>query len=185
MTWFTENPWPPIFILGLAACVMLAVWSAQKRGLWLMGSLTAIAAAVAVFVVEKMIVTDAERVEKKVVELVNAFVRDDRPTVLSSFSVQAPELRELAQQGMQLVQFPNGIDVKDMHVRLTNENSRAIAHFRANGVVVVRALNTQHSMATRWEVTWQKEAGDWKIVEVVRLHPLKEERMPILDQRGQ
>jgi hypothetical protein len=185
MTWFTENPWPPIFILGIAASIMLVVWTSQKRALWLAGALTAVIAAIAVFVVERSIVTEGERVEKKVLELVAAFVRADREAVLSHFSVQAPELREMALRGMELVEFPSGIDVRDMRVRMTNENSRAVARFRANGVVSVRALSARQSMASLWDVTWQKEGGEWKIIEVVRLHPIKEEKMPILDQRPQ
>src|SRR5436305_1758189 len=53
MTWFTENPWPPIFILGLVVCALLAVWSSQKRGIWLIGVFAAVALAVAIFFVEK------------------------------------------------------------------------------------------------------------------------------------
>src|SRR3974390_385949 len=103
MTWFTENPWPPIFILGIAACAMLAVWSAQKRGIWLMGTLTALIAAVAVFVVERAIVTEGERVEKKVLELTAAFQSRDKDRLLSFFSVQAPEWRLMAQTALERV----------------------------------------------------------------------------------
>src|SRR5262245_25426772 len=96
MTWFTENPWPPIVILGVAAGVLVAVWSSQKRGIWLMGALAAVLAAVAVFFVERSIVTEGERVEKNIFDLAAAFVREDRDAVPGYFSVRAPELRATA-----------------------------------------------------------------------------------------
>jgi len=185
MTWLTENPWPPIFILGLAACFMVAVWTSQKHVAWLMGALTAVIAAAAIFFVEKTIVTEGERVEQHVRDLVEAFVRGDRDRVVSFFSAKAPDLRSLALRGLDLVEFPNGIDVKDVSVKLSNENSRAVSLFRANGVVSVKGLGAQQQMASRWQVTWQKEGNDWQIVEVVRLHPYKDESMQILEQRPQ
>src|SRR5262245_41333091 len=187
MSWFTENPWPLIVLLGIAAGIMTAVWSSQKRALWLLGALAAVLAAVALFFVERSIVTEGERVEKAIIELVAAFVREDKDVVLSYFSVQAPELRDTALRGMELVDFPHGIDVKDVSVRLSNENSRAVSRFRANGLAAasIAGMSAQQQFATRWEVTWQKEGNDWKIIEVERLHTLKEERIPILDHRPQ
>jgi hypothetical protein len=187
MAWFTDNPWPLVVLLGIAAGAMVAVWSSQKRGIWLMGALACVLAGAAVFVVERSIITERERVEKSILDLTAAFVREDRETVLGYFSVQAPDLRAIAQQGMEMVDFPNGIDIKDMSVHVSNENSRAISRFRANGLasISLAGLSGQHQFASRWEVTWQKEGNDWKIIDVVRLHPLKEERMRILDQRPQ
>src|SRR5262245_58945015 len=185
MTWFTENPWPPVFILGIAASVMVVVWTSQKRGDWLIGAVTAVIGAVAVFCVENAIITEGERVEQHIRDLVEAFVHGDRERVTSFFSVKAPDLRSLALRGLDLVEFPSGIDVKDMSFRMSNENSRAISLFRANGVVAVKGLGAQQQMASRWQVTWQKKGNDWKIVEVVRLHPYKDESMQILEQRPQ
>jgi len=182
MTWFTETPWPPIFLLLIAAAAMIAIWSSQKKGFWLLGALAAIVAAVAVFFVEKQIITETERVEQDIYGLTNAFVRKDANATLAFFSQQAPELQEMARQALEWVDLPNGIDVKDMHVRLSNENTRAVTHFRANGAVSFKGMGT-HAAASRWEVTWQKEGGDWKIIQVERLHPLKDERMRIFDQR--
>jgi hypothetical protein len=183
MTWFTETPWPPIFILGIAAALLLAIWSSQKQGSWLIGAVILCMAAVAVFFVERAIFTEAERVEQNILDLTAAFQRKDRERTLSFFSMQAPDLRDMAVYALNLVDFPKGIDIKDVSVRLTNENTRAIAHFRANGTVSVRGFATQHA-ASRWQVTWQKEGNDWKIIDVVRLDPIKDEKMPILEHRA-
>ena len=183
MTWFTETPWPPIIILAIVAVVCLAAWASQKRGSWLVAGLLAVVAAVAVFLIERSVVTEAERVEQSVNALADAFQRKDREGTLSFFSLQAPELRAQVAQALDWVDMPNGIDIKDTRVRTSNENTRAVSHFRANGVVSFRGLGSSHA-ASRWEVTWQKEAAQWKIIDVQRLNPYKDEKMDFFEQRG-
>jgi hypothetical protein len=184
MTWFTETPWPPIFLLGIAACVLLAVWSSQKRAVWLIAALAAVVSAVAVYFIESSIITEAERVEKNVYELKTAFERKDKTRTLSFFSLQAPEPRERVEQALEWVDLPDGVDIKDMSVRMSNENTRAVARFRANGTVSFRGMLPQHA-ASRWELTWQKEGNDWKIIDVVRLNPINDEPMGIFEPRPQ
>ena len=183
MTWFTETPWPPIFILAIAAVACLAAWASQKRGFWLMAGLLAVVAAVAVFLIERSVVTEAERVEQSVHALAAAFQRKDRDGTLSFFSQQGPELRTQVAQALDWVDMPNGIDIKDTQVRTSNENTRAVSHFRANGVVSFRGLGSSYA-PSRWEVTWQKEGAQWKIIDVQRLNPYKDEKMDFFEQRG-
>jgi ketosteroid isomerase-like protein len=182
MSWFTENPWPPIVILGLVAIGCLGVWSSQKRGVWLIGAVGAVAAALGVYFVDRSIVTEGERVAQEIHALADAFTRKDRDRTLAFFSPQAVEWREQCRTALDLVSFPDGIDIKDVQVTMSNENSRAISHFRANGTVSVRGVATAH-VASRWQVTWQKEAGQWKIVEVQRLNPYKDEPMTLFEPR--
>src|SRR5260221_8148483 len=132
MTWFTENPWPPIVILGLVVCALLAVWSSQKRGIWLVGVLAAVALAVAIFFVEKSIITERERIEQKVLDLTAAFQRKDHDRTLSFFSAQEPELRQMAEMALQTFTLENDLDVKDFDVRLFGEGTGAVSRFRAN-----------------------------------------------------
>lgn len=183
MSWFTENPWPPIVLLGLAAAVCLAVWSSQKRGIWLLGAVVSAAAGVAVFFVAQSIVTEGERVAREIHALVDAFTKKDRDRTLAFFSPQAKEVRALCEAALAMVEFPDGIDIKDVQVETSNENTRAVSRFRANGTVSVRGMGSSHA-PSRWEVTWQKEAGQWKIVEVQRLHPYKDEKMDAFDPRS-
>jgi hypothetical protein len=178
MTWFTENPWPPIFLLFVVAGMLVAAWTSQKRGIWLLGALTALVAAAAVYFIERSVVTEAERVEMKVHAVAGAFERKDKDATLAFFSVQSPEVREMVADALEWVDLPDGVDIKDMSVRMSNENTRAVARFRANGNVSVRKFAPHHE-ASRWEVTWQKEAGEWKIIAVDRLDLIKDEKRPI------
>src|SRR5258708_21859184 len=164
MSWFTENPWPLMIILAIAAIAFGAAWMSEKRGLWLAAGLLSFGAVIGVYLIERSIVTEAERVEQSVHDLAAAFQRKDKEGTLSYFSVQAPELRTQVGQALDWVEMPNGIDIKDVHVRTSNENTRAVSHFRANGTVSFRGMGSQHA-ASRWAVTWQKEGTQWKIIE--------------------
>lgn len=182
MTWFTENPWPLVVLLGIGGGILLAAWSSSRRKVWLAASLSAVGAAVAVYFVERAIVTDRERVEQNVLDLTAAFQRHDRDKTLSFFSLQAPEWRNIVELALERVAVKDDLSVKDMSVRLSNENTRAVSHFRANGTVSYEGNSLGHQ-PSRWELTWQKEAGDWKIVEVKRLNTIKDEKLEIFEQR--
>jgi hypothetical protein len=182
--WFTESAWPPIIVLALFALVMGGLWLSQRRGIWLIAAAVALVGCFAVYYVEQAIVTESERIEQNVFDLTRAVCRKDEAKTLSYISKQAPELRDVAIRGMKLVDIREDLDIKDLSVRLLAENSQALSHFRANGTVSVKEFGGVGAYyPTRWEVRWQKEGGDWKIVEVVRLDPLKEERMGILEQK--
>lgn len=187
MNWFTENPWPPALICFVAAGLAVA-WAQsrgeareRKRG-WL-GAIVAVLAALAIFPVERSIVTDRERIEGEVRQLVADFTARDEEATLNHFSAAAKEWRQQAQLALKLVQV-QGIDVKDLSVKLFGQGTGATTVFRANGRVTFSGFDAGHQ-PSRWKLTWQKEQGDWKIVDVVRLHPLKEESMGILENRAQ
>lgn len=182
MTWFTENPWPPIFILGLIVCALLAVWSSQKRGIWLVGIVVAVALSVTVYFVERSIVTEREQIEQKVLDLAAAFQRKDHDRALSFFSAQEPELRMMAETALEQVTLNDDLDIKDFDIRLFGEGTGAVSRFRANGTG--SGFGGSGRFASRWDVTWQKEGGDWKIIAVQRLNPLKEEKMQTFEKRA-
>ena len=67
-------------------------------------------------------------------------------------------------------------DIKDVQVTLLADETRASTRFRANGTVSFEKTNAGHQ-PSRWELKWQREGSDWKIIEVHRLHPLKDEEL--------
>ena len=178
--WFTENPWPPILILGMAACGMFAAWYSQKRAIWLAGCLAALVGCGAIYFYEKSIVTDGEKVEARILKLVSDFEKKDRDAVVDAISKQAPKWREIALQALEDVDIQPGLDVKDMSVELFSERSQAVSRFRANGNVTYKKGMTAYH-PSRWELRWQKEGNDWKIVDVVRLDPLRDEPKQIFE----
>ncbi|MSR60120.1 MAG: hypothetical protein EXS05_21180 [Planctomycetaceae bacterium] len=178
--WFTENPWPPLMISGILACILLGAWYSRRRNGLLLAGLAAIAGCVAIYFIEKSIVTDAEVVEANIYKLTSSFQNKDRDAVLALISVQALELRQLVSKAMRDVDLGSDLDIKDVSVELINDKSQAITHFRANGTVTYRQFNAGFR-PSRWELRWQREGADWRIVEIVRLHPLKNERMGVFD----
>ncbi|MFN0051382.1 MAG: hypothetical protein ACKV0T_04280 [Planctomycetales bacterium] len=180
--WFTENPWPPILILGIVACVCLGSWYSHRKLLLLIGALVTIIAAVATYYVERAIITDGEQVEANVRSLTAAFQRKDRTATLAFISPNSTEWRDVVTSALEWVDVDPDLDVKDLQVTLYGENSQALSHFRANGTVKFKGFSAGFQ-PSRWELRWQKEGTEWKIIDVVRLHPLKDQRMQVFDQR--
>ncbi len=180
--WFTEAAVPPMLLFGVLGVLLLAAWYPQRRGLFLVGAGCAFAAAAATFFIERWVVTDSEQVELRVFELADACQRGDAPAALEFVSAQAPALKTELAAGLALVKLEPDLDVKDLSVRLTAANSRATAQFRANGTGELRGVGAVRHFATRWELTWQKEGADWKIIRVQRLHPFRDEPLDVLDK---
>lgn len=181
--WFTENPWPPVLICVVLSVAALATWVSRRQTQWLaLGSLALLLAA-GIWWLERRIVTDREQVEQLVVTLVDEFQRKDREAVLSHFSPQAPEWSLLVGKALDLVEIKD-VKVRDLSVRMTSNNAQAVSHFRANGTVIF-AGNASGYQPSRWELTWRRERGEWKIIDVVRLNPLRDEPLGVLDPRAQ
>lgn len=178
--WVTENPWPPILILGILACILLGAWSSRRRTALLVAGLAAIAGCVAIYYIEKSIVTAAEIVEANIYKLTTAFQKKDQAAVLALISAQAPEWRKMATDVLKDVDVGNDLVVRDVSVELTNEGSQAITLFRANGTVTYQKFNAGFR-PSRWKMRWQKEGADWRIIEVTRLDPLQDRPMGLTD----
>lgn len=178
MSWLTENPWPLVILCGVVAAILLLVWASRRRLAILLAAGLSVLLGGAVYIVERSIITDSERIEQHVLELTDAFRRKEIPVAVEFFSQQAPDLRRLVQVAANLVTIREPLRVTDLHVRMLSQNSRAISHFRANGTISVGTENVGHQ-ASRWELTWQREADDWKVIEVERLNPINGSPMPL------
>lgn len=181
--WFTENPWPPVLICCALSAAALATWFSRRETKWLTLGLGGLLLAAGFWWLERQIVTDRERVEQLVVTLVDEFQRKDREAVIAHFSPQAPEWRVLVGKALDLVEIKD-VKVRDLSVRMTSNNAQAVSHFRANGTVIF-AGNASGYQPSRWELTWRRERGEWKVIDVVRLNPLRDERLGVLDARAQ
>lgn len=168
--WFTEDPWPPILLLCVAAIVLVGIWSSRQRAIWLAGAGACLLAAVGVYFIERAVVTDRERVMEKIFQLADAFTKGNRQTTLSFFSRSQPDLRDLASRALELVVVDGEVSIKDVAITIYNENSQADAVFRANGKFSYQG-GVAMPFPTRWRVRWVKELedNDWKIAEVQRM----------------
>jgi ketosteroid isomerase-like protein len=179
--WFTETPWPPIFI-GIAAMLLLLSAWARKGGNWrLYVAIGLGAACVGVFFFERWYVTELEKVEAEVPKLVAAVEADDVDRVLAFISEDATVIRAAVRYGMNNYTIGKSIRLTDLHARYGADKSTVITHFRANGTGTQKsAAGVSQPMPTRWELTWKKSGDRWKIVEIQRLHPTTDEKMQLL-----
>lgn len=179
--WFTETPWPPILILCVLSVLLFLGWMSQRKTGYLAGVALCVALCGLVFVVEQQIVTETERVEQRLLDFTAAFQRDSLqrgllnavvgggPELESLKFVHGDEVRRLATHALDLVDIQDDVRISDIRTRMTNKDSRAITQFRATASVTVSGYNAVRQ-PSRWELTWGKEDGEWKVLRATRLN---------------
>ena len=178
--WFTETAWPPVMICLVGVVLLLAAWTKRQRFVYLAGIVGLACVVGGLFFVEAHIVTDAERVEADIIDWTAEFQREDIDGTLSYISPQAAAIRTLALAAMEIVDVHDDLRITDLSVTLTNEGTRAVSRFRANATVDVKGYGNQGRRPSYWEVTWQKQADQWKVIRVVRLNVVTGEQIGIL-----
>ncbi len=179
--WFTETPWPPILILSVLGVLLFLGWASQRKTGYLAGVALCVALCGLVFVVEQQIVTETERVEQRLLDFTAAFQRDSLkrglinavlgggPELESLKFIQGDEVRRLTTQALDLVDIQDDVRISDIRTRMTNQDSRAITQFRASASVTVSGYSAVRQ-PSRWELTWGKEDGEWKVLRATRLN---------------
>lgn len=182
--WFTENPWPGVLLFSIIGLYFLirAAQSGLARN-WVM-TVVFLLSAGAAYYVEWVIITPAEEVEMAVFELLDDCKAGNAQEVLEKISNTNLLLKTVIGSGMAMAKIHDDVRLTDLQVKTMAQDSRAVSHFRANGTVSVNNMSYSGHASTRWEVTWQKEEGQWKIVSVKRLNPINGQEMGILDQSG-
>ena len=185
--WFTEDAWSPIFVLIIFGMIAAVSFALTQRDKWLYPLPILLVAAIAIYVVEQQIITPREKVQAELTKLIDAFVAETQATTKSKepksvefFSQNNKRDRARVVAAILLVNIADQ-RLTDAHVQLTNQETRAITQFRANGTVSTAGAGGH--FATRWELTWQLEAGEWKVVSTWMLDPVsgKEQAIPRVD----
>lgn len=178
--WFTEDPWPPIVAAGLAAVFFLFNWVRSGKTNALLIGVVCLTAMVGIFFLEQAIVTEPERIEQLVVQLADSVVAGDTDQALSYISKQSRELGSMVAGAMLAVTIEDDLSITDTTVEMLAQGSRAKIRFRANGTVNVKAAGLRNHYPSRWEVIWQRESGEWKIIKVVRLNIINGQEIGLL-----
>lgn len=171
----TENPWPAMIFLLTVAVICLVQWTATRRRLDLLLGVICLLLGGGCYALDICVETTRERITQHIYDVTSAFQKQDVQKTLSYFSVQAPE-RETIESNLGKVKVGDDLRITDISVTFKANNSLAISTFRANATISVDLSpipggNLGHH-PSRWELNWQREAGEWKIVKVQRLHPL-------------
>lgn len=176
MHWITENPWPGvILLLGIAAVALIA--GLQQRG---RVTVCCLLLAGLLYVIEGSIVTPAEMLDEQLEALRQGFVADSEDQVFAQISPAAPELREIAKRGLQLVRVSPLFHIQDVEVRPSADGQEAEVLLRANGPLTIRQNDMLTRVFTRWKTQWRRENGSWKLFGVQRLNPVTGEEMGVL-----
>lgn len=180
--WFTENPWPGIVLFVGLSCffLMRALKQGLVRDYGLCGLM--LLGALAVYVIEQAIVTPAEEIRGHLAELLDDCKRNDVEAVVGRISKNNPVLRTLVTTGLNMAKIHDDVRLTDIQVQTLAENTRGVSHFRANGTITAHSVSYANRVSTRWEMTWQKEGGEWRIVSIKRLNPITGEDMDMLKQ---
>ena len=179
--WFTETPWPPILIFCVFGVLLFLGWVSQRKTGYLAGVALCLVLCGLVFVVEQQIVTETERVEQRLLDFTAAFQRDSMqrgllnavigggPELESLKFLQGDEVRRLATHALDLVDIQDDVRISDIRTKMSNKDSRAITQFRASASVSVSGYGAARQ-PSRWELTWGKEDGEWKVLRATRLN---------------
>lgn len=178
-TWFTETAWPPIMLLATAGGAGVALFYTTQRVKYLLALIPLILLGPVIYAYERRTVTERERVEQSVFEVTSAFQRQDRPEVLRYIGRQEATLQRVATWAMDTIQPDGPLNVTDVSVAMHNNDSRAASHLRVNGQISVIGMGKVGHCSSRWELTWQKEGGEWRIIGIQRLDPISGEPMQI------
>jgi hypothetical protein len=181
--WFTENPWPGVVAGGLLALGSFILYANAQRPRYLTAGIIFALLAGLCYLLERSIVTDGERAIAVIEAMANDF-QQGSPRTLDYVSQQSPDLRAAVFAAMSLVKVDDDLRLTDFRVRLTSEASRAHVHFRANATLSVRNVGSVGRQPARFEVTLAREQGDWKLLTVKRLHPIKDEELGLMSYQS-
>ncbi|WP_417385348.1 hypothetical protein [Gimesia sp.] len=173
--WFTETAIPPMVVCSVIAAILFIQWYQRRLGKYLIGCLFMILLTIGFYVLELSIVTPRERVEDDLFSLISAFQKKEEETTLSYISPRAKPLRDMVKFALGVITVEDDLRITDVSTELKAEDSIATIHFRANGTAMYAGLSSRQP--TRWELTWQKMGGEWKVTEATRLNPITGERL--------
>lgn len=170
--WLTENAWQPMLFLTLIGMALGMVWYRRLQKRYLMGMVVCFLLAGMTWFVEKQVVTEKEKVYASVIGITTAFGERDLDKTVSFVSQRSQDLRLLIGTAYNLVEFDKDMRVTDIEIEMTNNMSRAKTRFRVNGTIKALKQNYSGHQPTRWEATWQVEAGEWEMIDIIQLDPV-------------
>jgi hypothetical protein len=159
--------WPLFFLCLILSAGLFGQWLLQRSRRQIVASLVFLAAGCAIVLADRLIVTETKRVEAGIYGLAKAFQAGQVDRCLDFFSPQDTADRQLVSQAAGMVEFEGPIRISDVSVNMSSAESRAVATFRASATAKFQGHSDRGY--TRWELTWQREANDWKVVRVRRL----------------
>ncbi len=165
------------------AVLCLVQWGTSRKIKNLILGLIFVLLCAGCYLLDQMVHTPREIITQNVYELTSAFQHQDKPKTLSFFSAQAIAERAVINLAFDQVHVGDDLRITDLSVAFKAANSLAISHFRANASISLNMSVVSGDFGhhpSRWELDWQQEAGEWKVVKVHRLHPITGKELGIM-----
>lgn len=159
MTWFTENPTPPV-VLGIvveALLVVVLMKTGRREALW--GMLFTAVATIGVVVANLLIVTPREEVTTALEEIRQLVEQNDRPELVKRIDPAAVSLRNQVQYDLANLTVEKA-KIDKLKVLVNAEATSARAEF--DGVVVIRE-GMSRPIPLRFRVDLRKLDGRWVV----------------------
>ncbi|HSG71664.1 MAG TPA: hypothetical protein VLA12_14680 [Planctomycetaceae bacterium] len=167
--WFTENAWPPIIFLAAAGLVLGMIGMSRQQTRYYGFAGLCFTLCLVVWIVEQQVVTEGEKIERRIYDLVAAFQQNDIERTLSYFSKSNLSLLATVGAAIAGVDIDDDYRITDYEVTLKADQTLATTHFRVNATANVALHGDVGRQPTRWLVDWRIERGEWMITEVHRL----------------
>ena len=165
MTWFTENPTPPVVLGTIIAAVFAVVLAKTGKREALYGIVVTAAATIGIVVMNILIVTPREEVTAALDEMRVLVEVGDRPELLKRIDPSAVTLRNNINLELAYLTVSSA-KISDLEVIVAPSNVAAKAKFR--GVVDFKdtagRLPTTH-FPLKFEVDLQKVDGVWIVMQ--------------------
>ncbi len=174
MTTLLENPMPVIFI-GIVAVAMLATIFVSTRQAWALWAMIGVLVLVFAGVgLERLVVTDVERVEATLYGAADALEDNDLTRLLEQYvSPDAIDARRQAFNAMGLVEITSA-KISNLTVKINRLTSPPTAEAEFHGAVRYDPKNPERipykSYTRRLEVPLRLEGDRWVIIDQVRHH---------------
>jgi hypothetical protein len=186
--WFTEDAWSPIILCIVISAIFFIAYIQTQRAKFLYPIALMAFAAITIFFAEMAIVTDQEKVDLRLRDLITTFIEESqnsKPGVVPAnvrcydfFTEANTTDRSRVAKAISVVEVGNDVRVPSIETKLTNDDTRATTEFRVNGSVSTIATGSRR-FATRWRMQWEKVGGEWKISETQMLDLIKDEKISI------
>lgn len=181
--WFTEAPWPPAVLFVSLAVICGAVWMRQQQGKWLIAAVGCLVGIGVSFLIDSMVITDAENVESNVYELTSAFQKkqSERLHNLISDEKRSKWIHDQVANALETVEVRDDLRVTDVSVEMKGKDE-AESHFRANATIIVQGHGNVGYKPSRWRMGWIREGGGWKVATLMRLNVMDGKDMDVMHQ---
>jgi hypothetical protein len=142
LSWLFENPTLVLTLGGIAAAVVLIAFFQSGRGIWLVWLGAVLVIVAALWLLERIVVTEREQIENTFYAAAAALEGGDTEAVLAHVAPSASSLRNEISSRMRSNRFEEA-RITDLAIEFA-DRERTAAHARASGRLSIRSTGGLH-----------------------------------------